>query len=303
VKINNYNDFLLENFNSKFFDENFQKIISQKLDFNSNPSDFMIRMRKDFARKVKGLSEYFYSWFSGLASSDGDPIEDFNEMQKMLDKSGFNMDIIKKLFDKKVNQLLSQEYHDFIKKNGLDAINGYIDTYLYLLDEKLSLSPSNFLVDLGGGTGDTLNSELQILDSVIQNYKHEQVNEWLIKYAYGYHKTKYGKILLDSIDITPNEFERIAKEKLFNNLLILSIIDSSLPHDIIEIVLSELERKDFCRKEENKWVIQLERFWSISSSKGKRYEDFKDEFINWLKTKGIEENQIIDDDNLIEVLD
>lgn len=305
MKIKDYNEFLLERFNSSEFEINYQKIISfegrNQYDELKNERHFMQRMRNEFASKIKGLSEYFDSWYSSLASSDSDPEEDFGEMQKIISRSGFTLEVIKKLFDKKVSDLISELYPYFIHKNKLDVINGYIDTYLYLLDEKLSLS-ENFLVDLGGGHGDYLkDKDVEILDSFIQTYKNECINEWLIKYAYGYHMTKYGKLLLDSVDLTTDEFVKITKEKLFNNLLIFFIMDSTNIYVNREIILSEFKQEDFCRKIGNKWTIQLERFWSIASSRSKDYESFKDTFINWLQSKGIEESEIIDDDNILEI--
>jgi hypothetical protein len=304
MKIKDYNEFLLEKFSSSEFEINYQKIISfegrDQFDVLKSERQFMYKMRNEFAFKIKGLSEYFDSFYSSLASSDSDPEVDFGEMQKIISRSGFTLEVIKKLFDKKVCELTSQYYPYFINKNKLDVINGYIDTYLYILDEKLSLS-ENFLVDLGGGHGDYLkNKNVEILDSVIQTDKNESINEWLIKYAYGYHMTKYGNLLFDSIDLTAEEFVKIAKEKLFKNILMLWLIENGTS-GLNKIIIDELKQEDFCRKIEDKWILQLERLWSISSSRSKDYESFKDTFINWLQTKGIEEYEMIDDDNILEI--
>ena len=72
--IKKYQQFLLEKVKQSDFDRNFQKIDSrQKVDqfdpeLNSEKS-YMERMRKDFGQKIRGLSEYFDSFFSNLSDN------------------------------------------------------------------------------------------------------------------------------------------------------------------------------------------------------------------------------------------
>jgi hypothetical protein len=74
--------------------------------------------------------------------------------------------------------------------SGLDDQSGYIDLYLYKLNEKFNL---NTTVWLGGyGWADAL--------------KDQPEEEFIIKYAYGYHKTLYGKLFLEQIQMTKEEF-------------------------------------------------------------------------------------------------
>ena len=196
--IKKYQQFLLEKVKQSDFDRNFQKVDShQKVDqfdpeLNSEKS-YMERMRKDFGQKIRGLSEYFDSFFSNLASSNGNPEEDFEEMQKIIDKTGFTLDIIKKLFSKKVCQLTSEYFPYFIHQNRLDSINGYVDIYLYMINEKLEISKMTGVdhqIDLGGQGFD----------------KDMDAQEWIIKYAYGYHKTPYGKLFIKQLGLTPDQF-------------------------------------------------------------------------------------------------
>jgi len=196
--IKKYEQFILEKVKQTEFDTYFQRIDSrQKVDqfdpeLNSEKS-YMERMRKDFANKIRNLSEYFDSFFSNLASSNGDPNSDFEEMQRIIDKTGFTLDVIKKLFNKKVCQLTSEYFPYFIHQNRLDIINGYIDVYLYMINEKLEISKMTGVehqIDLGGQGFD------KSMDS----------QEWIIKYAYGYHKTPYGKLFIKQLGLTPDQF-------------------------------------------------------------------------------------------------
>ena len=196
--IKKYEQFILEKVKQIEFDTYFQRIDShQKVDqFTTelkHEKSYMDRMRKDFASKINGLSEYFESYFSNLASSNGNPEEDFEEMQKIIDKTGFTLDVIKKLFNKKVCQLTSEYFPYFIHQNRLDIINGYIDVYLYMINEKLEISKMTGVehqIDLGGQGFD------KSMDS----------QEWIIKYAYGYHKTPYGQLFIKQLGLTPDQF-------------------------------------------------------------------------------------------------
>jgi hypothetical protein len=196
--IKKYEQFILEKVKQTEFDTWFQRIDShQKVDQFTpelkNEKSYMDRMRKDFASKINGLSEYFESYFSNLASSNGNPEEDFEEMQRIIDKTGFTLDVIKKLFNKKVCQLTSEYFSYFIHQNRLDIINGYIDVYLYMINEKLEISKMTGVehqIDLGGQGFD------KSMDS----------QEWIIKYAYGYHKTPYGQLFIKQLGLTPDQF-------------------------------------------------------------------------------------------------
>ena len=196
--IKKYQQFLLEKVKQSDFDRNFQKIDSFERVEVFTPElkqekEYMEKLRNEFAKKIKGLSEYFDSFFSNLASSNGNPEEDFEEMQKIIDKTGFTLDIIKKLFSKKVCQLTSEYFPYFIHQNRLDSINGYVDIYLYMINEKLEISKMTGVdhqIDLGGQGFD----------------KDMDAQEWIIKYAYGYHKTPYGKLFVKQLGLTPDQF-------------------------------------------------------------------------------------------------
>lgn len=189
--IKKYEQFILEKVKQSEFDTYFQRIYSGIT--STSEQSYMMRMRKDLANKIKGLSEYFESYFSNLASSNGNPEEDFEEMQKIINKTGFTLNIIKKLFSKKVCELTSEYFPYFIHQNRLDTINGYVDIYLYMINEKLEISKMTGVdhkIDLGG-----------------QGFeKSMDAQEWIIKYAYGYHKTPYGQLFIKQLGLTPDQF-------------------------------------------------------------------------------------------------
>jgi hypothetical protein len=216
--IKKYNDFILENF-SILFDNEYNEFIdiyqnqivpkigevkvftnfmldgvlekSQETRFNRIRGNLM-GARSEFSDSIKNLCERFFKGsFSGLASNkDSKPDEDFEEIQRMLNRAGFTLDVLKKLFNPIVSVFTSQDFHKFIERNSLDEKNGYVDIYLYKLNEKLDL---NTTVYLGGeGWGYVLETEPE--------------EEYVIKYSYGYHKTPYGKLFLDQMGISKDEF-------------------------------------------------------------------------------------------------
>ena len=237
--IKKYNDFILENL-STHFDNDYNEFIdiyknqivpkigevkvftnsmldgvlekSQEARFH-NLRGKLMDARGEFSDSIKTLSmRFFKSSFSSLASNkDSKPDEDFEEMQRMLNRAGFTLDMLKKLFNPIVSVFTSQDFHKFIERNSLDEKNGYIDIYLYKLNEKLDL---NTTVYLGGeGWGYALETEPE--------------EEYVIKYSYGYHKTPYGKLFLDQMGISKDEFITTAyqylrdsfKESLYPNIM------------------------------------------------------------------------------------
>jgi hypothetical protein len=147
--------------------------------------------RAQFNEMIESLLLFYSTSFSGLASSDQDPDKDYELMQGLLDRAGFTIHVLKKLFDPKLCAFLNQNFLQFIQSNGLDERNGYLDLYLFKLDEILGLETTVWLG--GDGWGSYLADE----DAVI-------------KYAYGYHKTPYGKLFLQQHNITEQQFIDIA---------------------------------------------------------------------------------------------
>lgn len=154
-------------------------------------------LRIEFKKGIIDATSHSSS-FSSLASNiNRDPDEDFDEIQSELDSLGFNLEYIKKIFSKEVNNVLG-DFKSFIEGyvygNSLDQINGEVDIYLFILNKKLNLNTKVYL----GGEGWS-----DMISTPDTGYPGEEV---ILKYAYGYHRTKYGKLLLSSINISPEDF-------------------------------------------------------------------------------------------------
>ncbi len=177
-EVDEYRNLMLSGVLDEVDEKNFHQLRSKLKDY-----------RNEFSDSILSLDQFYGSSFSKLAHSKENPDEDFEEMQESIDKDGFTLDIIGKLFNPVVSVFLSQNFNNFVA-SGLDDQSGYIDLYLYKLNEKFNL---NTTVWLGGyGWADAL--------------KDQPEEEFIIKYAYGYHKTLYGKLFLEQIQMTKEEF-------------------------------------------------------------------------------------------------
>jgi hypothetical protein len=222
--IKRYNDFISESVNQRVFNSDYDEFMSiyntkitPKLGEVKEVTNFMLDgvltkseqnnfnyhkaklkdYRDDFSDSISSLDRFYGSSFSRLASSNHNPDEDFEEMQKMLNRAGFTLDVIGKLFNPAVSVFLHQDFNNFVE-SGLDDKSGYIDMYLYKLNEKFNL---NTTVWLGGdGWGDALDEQPE--------------EEYMVKYAYGYHKTKYGQMFLEQMKLSKEDFVDRAYEYL-----------------------------------------------------------------------------------------
>jgi hypothetical protein len=147
--------------------------------------------RKEFSQKIIKMSEFYSEFFTNLAHKiDADPDKDFSDMQNLIDRSGFTIEILKNLFDYRISSLISESFSYFISKYDLDTINGYVDIYLYYISNELNLDAD---VKLSGMSLNEMPEE-----------------EYLIKYAYGYHKTPYGLLFLKQNNTSIEKFSEIA---------------------------------------------------------------------------------------------
>ena len=167
--------------------------------------------RTEFAETLIDLDKFYGKSFSNLAASASNPEDDFKEMQSLLNRAGYTLEVLKKLFDSDISMLIGQNFYSFIRVNNLDDKNGYIDFYLYKLNEVLDLSTN---VSLGGaGWSDALNE--------FPN------DEYIVKYSYGYHKTLYGQLFLKQLGISNEKFIENAYEylrKYLNDVVFLSLL-------------------------------------------------------------------------------
>lgn len=197
--IKRYGDFIKENISKEISILDFDKNYSIFMDPNATEEDineyelYFEKIREDFTTEVRNIKEDYPSWFSTLASQkEGTPDQDFEEIQDKFNSNHYTLDTIKNLFSDEVSIRLNENYSDWITKCGLDDICGYVDVYLYMLNEKLKF---NTKVWLGGDTNKDI-----LVDS------DELEKEYIIKYAYGYHKTRYGKLFLKQAEILPSVF-------------------------------------------------------------------------------------------------
>lgn len=222
--IKRYNDFISESINQSYFNSDYDEFmriynteIVPKLGEVEKVKNFMLdgvltkieqsnfnhykgqlkSYRNDFSDSILSLGRFYGTSFSRLAGSNYSPDEDFDEMQKMLNRVGFTLDVIGKLFNPVVSIFLHQDFNNFVE-NNLDDKSGYIDMYLYKLNEKFNL---NTTVWLGGyGWGDAISDDPR--------------EEYVIKYSYGYHKTKYGQMFLEQMKLSKEDFVDRAYEYL-----------------------------------------------------------------------------------------
>jgi hypothetical protein len=233
--------------------------------------------RSEFSDTIQTLAiRFFKKSFSSLASNiDSKPDEDFEEMQRMLNRAGFTLDMLKKLFNPIVSVFTSQDFHEFIERNSLDEKNGYIDIYLYKLNEKLDL---NTTVYLGGeGWGYALETEPE--------------EEYVIKYSYGYHKTPYGKLFLDQMGISKDEFITTSyqylrdsfKESLYPNIMsdLKKMAQTGYASTLGDIFMPE-DFDDFVTLDDDRFIISyVEMCNDFNDITDNKYENTADP--DWFK--------------------
>jgi hypothetical protein len=301
--IKKYNDFILENLSTHFdseyneFIDIYQNQIVPKIGEVKAFTNFMLDgvleksqetrfhtlrrnlmdARSEFSDTIQTLSiRFFKKSFSSLASNiDSKPDEDFEEMQRMLNRAGFTLDMLKKLFNPIVSVFTSQDFHEFIERNSLDEKNGYIDIYLYKLNEKLDL---NTTVYLGGeGWGYVLETEPD--------------EEYVIKYSYGYHKTPYGKLFLDQMGISKDEFITTSyqylrdsfKESLYPNIMsdLKKMAHTGYTSTLGDIFMPE-DFDDFVTLDDDRFIISyVEMCNDFNNITDNKYENSADP--DWFK--------------------
>ena len=166
--------------------------------------------------------------FSDMCKSNSKPEEDYKKLQSVMDKKGWDIQSIKNLFSPEVDEICGYDIGDFVKgrvtgnferiidklksdgvsnevindirtpftSDYLDNQNGHCDIYLYFTFKQLGLNQD--FIELGGEGWAT----------------HDEPEEVMIRYRYGYHQTNYGKLMLKQVGYTPEEF----REKALDNL-------------------------------------------------------------------------------------
>lgn len=192
-----YSDFLNESLVAK------PKLTKQELDYTisriqlkvpGNWKEKISDLRDDFEESVEHMAGFFPGYFSDMCKkTEANPEDDYQEMQKLLDKKGWNFESIKNLFSEEANQLVGKDFAGWFNSYGrLDSLNGHCDVYLYFTAKNLGLNTD--IISLGGDGW--------------ANYN--EGDEMYIRYRYGYHQTKYGQLMLKQIGYTIEQFKEEA---------------------------------------------------------------------------------------------
>jgi len=213
-----YNDFINESLVAKpkltkpELDTIISKII---LKVPGNWKEKISDLRDEFEESVVNMADFFPGWFSDMCKrKDANPEGDYQEMQKLLDKKGWNFESIKNLFSEEVNKLVDKDFTGWFNSYGqIGSKNGHCDVYLYFTAKNLGLNTD--IVSLGGDGW--------------ANYN--EGDEMYIRYRYGYHQTKYGQLMLDQIGYTVEQFREEALvylqqdiEDNWNNMISSSVM-------------------------------------------------------------------------------
>lgn len=270
--IKRYREFVNESIED-YFDHSAKK---------SYTADEIRDFRDNWVDAIMEISESSVS-FSSLCKRDADPEEDYKEFQKEMDSKGFNFDLIKEIFSKESDKLIGKwasnssdtDIFREIHQSPLDSQNGEIDTYLYFTVKRLGLDYKK--VELGGpGWGG------------MSDYPEEAI----IRYSYGYHKTKYGQLMMEQLDITQEQFEEYASKGFCIELI----------NNWNEFFYAKIE--DFVIIEEDRIVIftkkladYLDNSGVISCNAG--IEDVNEKLIKFLKIYPFIEYDITENEFLI----
>ena len=197
-KLKKYNDFLNESLVAK------PKLTKQSLDFiisrvilkvPGTGKETIQELRDDFEESVIAMSDFYPGWFSDMCKrTDANPEADYQEMQNLLNKKGWDFESIKNLFSEEANKLVDKDFDGWFNSYGqIGSQNGHCDVYLYFTAKKLGLN-ANDIISLGGDGWAS----------------YAEGDEMYIRYRYGYHQTKYGQLMLDQIGYTVEQFREEA---------------------------------------------------------------------------------------------
>ena len=264
-KLKKYSDFLNESLIAK------PKLTKQELDYTisrvqlkvpGNWIEKISELRDDFEESVENMADFFPGYFSEMCKkTEANPEGDYQEMQKLLDKKGWNFESIKNLFSEEANELVKKDFDGWFNSYGkLDSLNGHCDVYLYFTAKNLGLNTD--IISLGGDGWAGYNEGDEI---------------W-IRYSYGYHQTKYGQLMLDQIGYTVNQFieealvylQTYIKENWDVSLIrtlekTLKVNNLSRP---LRDILSSLDIKQYTVVEEDRMIIFTNEISTLINKEG-----------------------------------
>lgn len=235
---------------NKFFEAYYKRPVKKKKQVLSNEQlewikstgrekSRLLSLRVDFSKYVWQMGSFYNVTFSDLCKTDESKLDiesEYIEMQRIMDKAGFDRESIKNLYSKEADKIcgfnlidqvyrrnLDGETHGFpdkIEEYKIHQQNGNVDLYLYKTADYIGLNKDD--IELGG-EGWSSSWEIE-----------EELKIW---YKYGYHHTAYGHMLLNQVGATPKQFTDKVKSYLIEMLRedwsdeVISNIIRSKPND------------------------------------------------------------------------
>lgn len=212
---------------------------------------------------INEIGYEYGSSYSDMSKTNNDPDEDFEKFQSELDRAGFT---IEKIREENTNEELIKLY------GVLDDVNGLIDLYFYKLFEKIGIDKN--IVSLGGpGWEDFSVSE----------------EEAFIRYSYGYHKTKYGLLSIESFS-SVEDFKKQA----------LSYLSEYIENDLSSIILDKLYDRKF-RELTGISTFNFLKISNYSISEEDRLIIFLNEVCDFLNNTPTKDGEKLNDYNEVDV--
>ena len=234
-----------------------EELTTQELDVLRSELKSLNDKRDDWKDEIMNVSldENLGISYSTLCKRNDDPKQDYNNFQKFMDEKGFTFDVIEEIFSEKSDKIVGRDIFEEIRLSPLDNQNGYVDTYLYFTVERLGLDTDK--VELGGGGWSTY---------FIGN-DEEAKEEAVIRYAYGYHKTKYGYLMIKQAGLTRTEFIKMAmkdladviKDDFYNDVILQWCKDNDLKKFVADRISEDFEIEDFSITENDRMILETRK--------------------------------------------
>lgn len=215
----------------------YKQFVNESINSNVKSKDEIEELRNNWVDEVINVSleqNLSVSYSTLCKRKNGVPVDDYLEYQKYMDEKGFTINVIKDIFSKEAKEITGKDIFEVIEKSPLDNQSGDVDTYLYFTIKNIGLDANKY--DLGGpGWGSYL-----------------EPDEAIIRYSYGYHKTKYGQLFIQQIGITEDDFREVAlkglTEEFYNNW---------------ETIIKDVTSDDWRARAENKSYLDYKK-WLIT---------------------------------------
>lgn len=271
-KLKRYNDFINESVYSKANISLVDDLIK-----NNNTTDLK-NLRENFYESLEEmLDEFRTSYFSDLCKKENAiPEQDYSEMQNLLGLKGWDFESIKNIFKPDVNEILHSDFFNWVSGHNLDNKTGYCDVYLYFTAKNLGLDENR--IYLGGEGWAT----------------YDDKDETWIRYKYGYHQTRYGKMYLQQIGWTIEQFEKRAIDYLQEDLeenwddILCKVQIDKTDSEKRDFINKNIDIKDFSVVEEDRMIIYCkniaDKFNSSFNSKinGEDISSLFFKYLEWL---------------------